>query len=229
MRIILFCSLILLCGYYIGTFVLKETSGFKPVPISAFSKSQVITSEEYDKLYEQYVNEQYHYDLYNKRLEIAKVYVESKEYGVYHVINRDLIVLVPENIKHIHAKIVWCACLADLLQNIYNERFPALSLSTYVQVLRSNYNWKENDFIWAKNLVINSKDPMLKYAQMLFDYEIFSYQILALINEISRAEKLERDKSNKEKNYGARRLREYPKFCNEIGHVYHIMMPDQYR
>lgn len=70
---------------------------------------------------------------------------------------------------------------------------------------------------------------MLKYAQMLFDYEILSYQILALINEISRTEKFERDKGSQEKNYDARRIREYPKFCNEIGQVYHIMMPDKYR
>ncbi len=73
--------------------------------------------EEYDKFYEKYVKEQHRYSLYNQRLEIAKAYVKSNEYGVYHVLNNDMIVPVPENIGLIHAKFMWCACLVDLLQN----------------------------------------------------------------------------------------------------------------
>ncbi|WP_246054713.1 hypothetical protein [Bartonella massiliensis] len=208
---------------------MTEINKFRRVPIAAFSKSRVITENEYNQLYEKYVNEQYHYGVYDEYLKRAKLYLDAKSYGVYHVLNHDMIVLVPENVKYIHAKVVWCACLVDLLKGVYNEKLPALSLPTYIQKLRSQYNWKESDFIWAKNLVMNSTDPMFKYAQMVFDSEIFSYTVLALINEISNAEKFERDKRGQEKNYGARRIIEYPKFCNEIGQVYHIMMPDKYR
>ncbi len=84
---------------------------------------------------------------------------------------------------------------------------------------------------------MNSTDPMFGYARMVFNSEIFSVQILALINEISYAEKFERDEGSQEKNYAARRISEYPnrriseypKFCNEIGQVYHLIMPDKYR
>ncbi len=76
---------------------------------------------------------------------------------------------------------------------------------------------------------MNSTDPMFRYAGMVFNSEIFSIQILALINEISYAEKFERDEGSQEKNYAARRISEYPKFCNEIGQVYHLIMPDKYR
>ncbi len=229
MRIILFYSVILLFGYYIGPSVLKEITKFKRVPIALFSENQVITQNQYDKLYEEYVKTQYPDNIYEERLEIAKKYLDNKSYGVYHVLSPGMIVLIPENINLIHAKVVWCACLVDLLQGEYNKKFPALSLPTYIHKLHSQYNWKENDFIWAKNLVMNSTDPMFRYARMVFNSEIFSIQILALINEISYAEKFERDEGSQEKNYAARRISEYPKFCNEIGQVYHLIMPDKYR
>ncbi|CDO49173.1 hypothetical protein [Bartonella tribocorum] len=150
MRVILFCSVILLFGYYIGTSVLKEIITSKRVPLAVFSESPVITPNQYNTLYEEYVKTQYPYNIYEKRLEIAKKYLDNKSYGVYHVLTPGMIVLIPENTNLIHTKVVWCACLVDLLQGKYNKKFPALSLPTYIHKLRSQYNWKESDFVWAK-------------------------------------------------------------------------------
>ncbi len=84
-------------GYYIGSSVLKKITKFKRVPIAVFSENQVITPNKYDKLYEEYVKTQYPDNIYEERLEIAKKYLDNKSYGVYHVLNPGMIVLIPEN------------------------------------------------------------------------------------------------------------------------------------
>ncbi|WP_396584187.1 hypothetical protein [Bartonella grahamii] len=92
-------------------------------------------------------------------------------------------------------------------------------LPAHIRTLRSNYNWKEDVFISARNISNDLTNPMFKYAKKFLtspDGMTPETQMTDLVSTINAAITLPAY---------SKIIKKVPQFCTDIQRVYYMMEP----
>ncbi|WP_342753418.1 hypothetical protein [Bartonella sp. ML70XJBT.G] len=170
--------------------------------------ASVESLEQYDKLYEEYVNEKYEPFEHSQKQEKAKKFVYS--HGYQNITQRF------DVIQHRHILIVLCGRFVNLLRGDYNEGVSSDMLLNVISSLHNDYNWRESDFIWAYNMSMNSTDPMIDYAKKFLNSSSGNgispkTQIIDLVSSMRNSD----DKNTKQ----------IARFCIKLNTIYDMMKP----
>ncbi|WP_254492524.1 hypothetical protein [Bartonella sp. B1099] len=170
--------------------------------------TSVDSLEKYNKLYEEYISQNYGAFEHLQKEEQAKKFVYS--HGYQNIAPKF------DVIRHRHILIVLCGRFVDLLRGDYNEGISADMLLNVISSLRNDYNWRESDFIWAYNMSMNSADPMMGYAKKFLNSSSGNgmspkAQIIDLVSRM-------RTDNNENTKQIAR-------FCIELHTIYDMMQP----
>lgn len=170
--------------------------------------TRVESLEQYDKLYEKYISENYGAFEHFQKQEQAKKFVYS--HGYQNIVPKF------DVIQHRHILIVLCGRFVNLLRGDYNEWISADMLLNVISSLRNDYNWRESDFIWAYNMSMNSTDPMIDYAKKFLNSSSengtsFKTQMIDLVSRM---------RTGNDEN-----VKQIARFCIELRTIYDMMHP----
>nr|WP_198003663.1 hypothetical protein [Bartonella queenslandensis] len=119
--------------------------------------TSVDTIEKYNKLYNEYANEAYIGSTHYEKRHKAEKYAHNNGYsGLFSQL--DLVL-------HRHIYIIYCGRYVNLLRGEYNNVISQIDLPNVISILRRDYGWSEEDFMWTYSISNNSIDPMFYYAK----------------------------------------------------------------
>ncbi|WP_375623515.1 MULTISPECIES: hypothetical protein [unclassified Bartonella] len=170
--------------------------------------TSVDTMEKYNKLYNKYVSESYIGSMHSEKIRRAEKFSLSmgREYAFFE----------QEDILYRHLSVLGCASLMSLLRDDYNKMMSQMDLPNVIKRLRDEYDWSEEDFMWAYDVVNDNKDPMIYYAKKLImtidkSYDFRKEQVNNIVSQM---------KENDHKG-----LKQPSEHCRNLQTIYNIMKP----
>ncbi|WP_254492209.1 hypothetical protein [Bartonella sp. B1099] len=175
---------------------------------TSFGFTRVDTIEQYNQLYDKYASKEYEDFTHFDKQHEAKQFVYSRGYQN----------IVPkfDTVWHRHILVILCGRFINLLRGDYNKDMAWAMLPNMINRLRYEYNWNEENFIWAYNMSINSTNPMIYYAK----------KFLSSSSENSISPKTQIiDLVSSMRVDNGKDIKKTARFCKELKTIYDIMEP----